>query len=299
MEDKRLPNLYIIGAAKAGTTTLYDTLKKYHQVYFPVQKEPSFFCDEEYYAKGVDWYLKTFYNNSAPHKIRGDATPRYLYWGERVVPRICSLYGDNLPKIIIIFRDPAKLVYSYYWQNVREGRETYSFRDALAAENDRMTEQETHLSYRGKFTYAYSRIALYATQLQPYLERFPREKILFLLTDDLKDFQKVTDKLEGFLDLDHKEWKKPVQSNNARLPRSQTVHQWFIKRSKFKDFFKQFIGYSLRHQIKQAAIKLNLKLVNTPPPDPTLMENLKNHYLPEVKRLEKIIDRDLSSWYEP
>lgn len=297
MDQTHLPNFYIIGAAKAGTTTLYDTLKQYRQVYFPVQKEPSFFCDNEYYNKGIDWYQNTFYSKSEGFKVRGDATPRYLYWGERVVPRFSSLYGDDLPKIIVIFRDPVKMVYSYYWQNVREGREPYSFRDALNAESDRLKEYESYLNHRGRFTYSYSRIGMYASQMQPYLKKFPTEKFLFLLTDDFEDFSVLTKKLERFLDLDHKDWSKPVSSNPARLPRSKNAHQWLLKPSKFKNFFKNFLPYSFRHRIKRAAIDLNLKKVNIPSLDPDLADQLKELYLPEVHKLEKIIDRDLSSWY--
>lgn len=292
-----LPNFFIIGAAKAGTTTLYDTLKQYRQVYFPVQKEPSFFCDEEYYAKGVNWYQNTFYANSESYEARGDATPRYLYWGDRVVPRISSLYGNVLPKIIIIFRDPVKLVYSYYWQNVREGRESLSFREALEAEPDRLVEHKSYLDHRGRFTYWYSRIGMYATQLKPYLKVFPREKFLFLLNDDLKHFTALTEKMEHFLDLEHKVWSKPVMSNIASLPRSKRIHRWLVKPSKFKNFFKNFLSYSFRHRVKMTGINLNLKRVTLPPLDSDLAIYLKAHYLPEVQELEKMIDRDLSAWY--
>jgi hypothetical protein len=292
-----LPTFFIIGAAKAGTTTLYDVLKQYRGVYFPAQKEPSFFCDEEYYAKGVDWYISTFYSKSKSYPARGEATPRYLYWGERVVPRLSSLYADYLPKIIVIFRDPVKLVYSYYWQNVREGREPLSFRDALDVESDRLGEYQTFLNRRGRFTYLYSKIGMYASQLQPYLEVFPLEKILFLLTDDLGDFSALTEKLERFLELEHKEWPKPVTSNIASLPRSKRIHQWLVRPSKFKDGVKNFLPYSVRHRIKKTAININLKRITPPPPDPDLVDMLKGHYQQEVLKLETIINRDLSAWY--
>src|SRR6476659_4636931 len=55
------PNFFIIGAAKAGTTTLYDLLDQHPQVYLPFDKEPAFFCDDDYFRNGIDWYLQTFF----------------------------------------------------------------------------------------------------------------------------------------------------------------------------------------------------------------------------------------------
>lgn len=297
MADKRLPNLFILGAAKAGTTTLYDTLKKYHQAYFPVQKEPAFFCDDDYYQNGIEWYLSTFYSKAGNFQVRGDATPRYLFWGEKVIPRLKLLYDQDQPKMIVIFRDPAKLIYSYYWQNVREGRETLGFSEALAAEKDRDQKIAEQIYYHGKFTYSYSRLAAYASQLKTYLDNFPKQNFLFLLTDDFTDFQKLTRTLEQFLNLDHMEWKKPVTSNLARLPRNRAIHKWLVQRSKFKDLLKPIIGYSLRHKIKQAAINMNLKPLDPPVPDPAIMLMLRKHYQHEVQQLEEMIERDLSSWY--
>jgi hypothetical protein len=297
MNFQHLPTFYIIGAPKAGTTTLYDTLVQYPQVYFPVQKEPSFFCDEEYYQKGIAWYQDTFYPQSQKYKERGDATPRYLYWGERVAPRIASLYGNTPPRFIAIFREPSKLVYSYYWQNVREGREEMDFRSALQAEPQRLQKHQSFLADRGRIVYAYSRIASYASQLKPFLDRFPRDRFLFLLTDDLKDFQQVTGKLEGFLELTHQNWDQPVRSNVASIPRSRRMHQWLIQRSRVKEILKNFVPYSIRYKIKMSAIHSNLREIEVPQLEEDLALKLKQHYLPEVRQLEEIIDRDLSSWY--
>ena len=297
MRNNSLPNFFIIGAAKAGTTTLYNTLNQHHQVYFPFQKEPSFFCDDEYYNKGVDWYLNTFYTNTRLKDARGDATPRYLYWGEKVVPRISSLYGDHLPRIIVIFRDPVALVHSYYWQSVRNGRESLSLREALNAEESRVAENYSVLQHRGRTTHLYSRIGFYASQLQPYLQLFPSENFLFLLTEDLKNFPLLIEKLESFLHLEHAEWTKPVFSNPARLPRSHALHQWLMQTSTIKELAKKFLPLSFRHRLKISAINWNLKSLDIPPLDPDIARHLRRHYASDIRKLEEIIQRDLSAWH--
>lgn len=292
-----LPNFFIIGAAKAGTTTLYNTLNQHPQVYFPFQKEPSFFCDDEYYSNGVDWYINTFYATANPKIARGDATPRYLYWGEKVVPRIKSLYKDQLPRIIVIFRDPVALAYSYYWQSIRDGKETLSLREALSIEETRIAQNYSSLQHRGRITHLYSRIGKYASQLQPYIQVFPKENFLFLLTEDLKDYSRLISNLENFLELDHVESIKPVFSNPAQLPRNRSIHQWLVQTSRLKDFAKQFLPLSLRHRLKISAINLNLKPMNIPPLDPEIANQLRKHYADDVQKLEGIIQRDLSAWY--
>ena len=67
------PNFYILGAAKAGTTTLYELLEQHPQVYMPYDKEPAYYCDDEYYAKGEAWYLRTFFGQAAEKPFRGVA----------------------------------------------------------------------------------------------------------------------------------------------------------------------------------------------------------------------------------
>ena len=51
-----MPNLFVVGAAKAGTTALYDYLAQHPQVFLSRVKEPMFFSREDYYARGLDWY---------------------------------------------------------------------------------------------------------------------------------------------------------------------------------------------------------------------------------------------------
>jgi hypothetical protein len=297
MDFNRLPNLFIIGAVKSGTTTLYDTLAKYPGVYFPVQKEPSFFCDEEYFSRGVEWYLQSYYSNAEQYQVRGDASPRYLYWSARVAPRLASLYAGSSPKFIAILRNPVEMVYSFYWQSVREGRERLTFREALQEENARLAEHQESISRKGRLTFAYGQIADYAAQLQPFLERFPKKRFLFLLTEDFKDFSSLTCKLEEFLNLEHIDWTETVRSNVSRLPRSRWLHKVLVQRSWIKNILKAVLPYSFRHRLKTAVIDLNLKEYHPEALDPDLVVQIREHYKPELIELEKIIQRDLSSWY--
>jgi Sulfotransferase domain len=292
-----LPNFLIIGAAKAGTTTLYDVLRQHPQVFLPVVKEPAFFCDDDYFSQGTEWYRQTFYGEAGDRLVRGEATSTYLYWGEKVVPRLEGVYGRALPKIIVIFRDPVALVHSFYWHSVREGREPLGIRPALAAEADRLAQHGEWLRQRGRIVYSYRRIGMYATQLEPYLARVPREQCLFLLTDDLRNAEGLARTLQTFLALDPQPALRPVASNAAAMPQSAVLHRWLRQRSWVKDVLKPLVSPSLRHAWKMRAIEANLKPFQAPPLDADLADTLRRHYADEMKRLEAIIGRDLSAWY--
>ena len=70
-----LPNLFILGAAKAGTTTLFEQLRQLPYVYFPFSKEPLFFSQDALFEKGMSWYADTFYKEAKGFSVRGDASP--------------------------------------------------------------------------------------------------------------------------------------------------------------------------------------------------------------------------------
>ena len=65
MNFTKLPNFFLIGAAKAGTTSLYDILKQHPQVYLPFQKEPMFFSNDNNFNRGMEWYSHTFFQQAA------------------------------------------------------------------------------------------------------------------------------------------------------------------------------------------------------------------------------------------
>ena len=291
------PNFFIIGAAKAGTTSLFDILGQHPQVYFPFDKEPGYFNDDEYYSRGDEWYIRTFFKKAEGQPLRGEATSHYLYYGKKVAPRINNFSQPNPPKFIAIFRDPARLVYSFYWNSVREGKESLPFKDALLTEQDRMNELQPELERRGRMLYAYSRVGSYADQLLRYLAFFPKERFLFFLTDDLTDFPTLVTRLQIFLDLeDHSANMKPAKSNVSALPKSRKLHQWLRNRSLLKELFKPFIPVSIRYKLKMSTLEMNLRQFNPLEMDAETVNSIREHYREQTNQLQDIIQRDLSKW---
>jgi hypothetical protein len=159
-----LPNFLIIGAAKAGTTSLHSYLALHPQIHMSKHKELAFFDDRLRWSKGIDWY-KSQFDSSYP--VNGEASPQYTLHPTVVgVPeRIKNVLGS--PKLIYIVRDPIDRLLSEYtqiwdrWPNAR-GFDL----DILHSTTP------YHCS-------------CYFTQLTHYLRLFPEENILMLVLERL------------------------------------------------------------------------------------------------------------------
>jgi len=292
-----IPNFYILGAAKAGTTTLYEILKQHPQIYLSYVKEPMFFSHDDNYQQGVEWYASTFFPKAGGFRLRGEATPHYLYWAEKVAPRIKELYGEAEVKFIAIFRDPVQRAYSWYWNMVKEGKEDLSFAQALEKEPERLKAHWETLYQAGAMAYGYYRGGCYASQIEQYLQLFPRERFFFLLQEDLKDLKsEAFNRFIEFLDVDRSFRFTHTVSNPAALPRSRTLHAWLHGRSALKDLIKKVVPLPLRYYSKVALTEVNMQAITYPPLDESTAKGLMARYRDEITRLETLIGRDLSHW---
>jgi hypothetical protein len=292
-----MPNLFLIGAAKAGTTALYDYLTQHPQVFLSQVKEPMFFSREEYYARGLDWYEDVYFEGAEDYPVRAEATPHYLYWSEKVAPRIKEVYGERPVKFIASFRDPVSRAYSWYWNMVREGREDLDFDEALQVEERRLRQNHYELYQLGSMVYGYSAGSRYASLLQPYLELFSLENFIFVFQDDLKSrVNETCEEIFEFLGIDSSTQINTSNSNPAAMPRSRLLHKTLRQRSLFKEFIKPFIPMRVRRPLKSKLMDVNLKETPYVPLDRQLAHELRLSFRTEIEKLEKITGRELSSW---
>ena len=292
-----MPNLFIIGAAKAGTTALYNYLAQHPQVFLSRVKEPMFFSREEYYARGLDWYESFYFDGAESYPVRAEATPHYLYWSEKAAPRIKEVYGERPVKFIVAFRDPVSRAYSWYWNMVREGREDLNFDEALRVEEYRLKQNRSELYELGSMVYGYATGSRYASLLQPYLELFSPESFFFVFQDDLKSrVDKTCEEIFEFLGIESSTQVNTSKSNPAAMPRSRLLHKTLRQRTLFKEFIKPFIPMKVRRPLKAKMMRVNLKETPYMPLDPQLAHELRPSYRIEIEKLEKITGRELSSW---
>jgi hypothetical protein len=292
-----MPNLFIVGAAKAGTTALYDYLAQHPQVFLSRVKEPMFFSREEYYARGLDWYEDFYFRGAENYPVRAEATPHYLYWSEKVAPRIKEVYGERSIKFIVSFRDPVSRAYSWYWNMVREGREELDFDEALRVEEHRLEQNRNELYQLGSMVYGYSAGSRYVSLLQPYLELFSAEDFFFVFQDDLKSrVNETCANIFEFLGIESSIQISSSNRNPAAMPRSRLLHKTLRQRSLLKEFIKPFMPGRVRRRVKSKMLQANLKETPYAPLDPQLAHALRLSYRTEIEKREKITGTELSSW---
>jgi Sulfotransferase domain len=217
--DPRWPNLFVVGAAKAGTTSLWRYLAAHPQIVMSRVKEPHFFSRGAVpglpVAKDERSYLAMF--DSAEGAVyRGEASMSY-FWDPEAAPAIKARCPDC--RIVISLRDPVERAYSHYWTYARLGFESRTFREAVEAELARAEPLDL-----ASVPPPYVSRGFYADQLARYLTRFDRVLVVFF--DDLAaNVRKTMRALFAFLDLDPgpAETIRPVAHYPFRLPRNRVA----------------------------------------------------------------------------
>lgn len=170
------PRLVIIGAQKAGTSSLYAILRHHPKVLAPRIKEQHFFDDDLNYAKGLAHYWAQFPKRPfrQPDMITFEATPSYLFKAGTVAPRLKAALPDAF--LLVILRDPVKRAYSG-WNMYRSFKDHPKFGHLY---DERDFEQAIHDELEGRRTFPgdYLSRGHYAQQLAIYFQHYPRERIL-------------------------------------------------------------------------------------------------------------------------
>jgi hypothetical protein len=162
-----LPNFIVIGAMKAGTTSLYQYLKGHDQVFMPAIKELDFFVAESNWCRGIGWYRRQFIS-AGDARARGEASTLYTqYPTHDGVPERMARVLPGV-RLVYVVRDPVERMRSHYEHLVITGAEKRPPEVALL-ENP-----------------IYLQCSRYAMQLQRYLDHFPREQILIVTSERLK-----------------------------------------------------------------------------------------------------------------
>ena len=210
------PDFVIVGAQKAGTTSLLDLILQHPDIKRPRAKEVHFF--DENFEKGVTWY-HSFFPLNFLGKLTGEASPYYLF--HPGVPKRLYDYKKNI-KIIAILRDPVGRAVSHYHHAVRKGFEDLKISEALGCEDERLAgdlekikKGDFSLSWRYK-EQSYTRRGLYAEQLERYFDLFPRNQICLLKSEDLfSDPQQEIEKIFEFLGVDSRFVLEDIAAKNV------------------------------------------------------------------------------------
>lgn len=200
------PDFLIVGAMKAGTTTLHACLKRHPHIHLANNKEVHYF--DRHACRGDDWYRQHFpLRHWVPewHRV-GEATPCYLFMPHSA-KQIHRLNPDM--KIVALLRNPIERAISHYFHNRRKGKEPLGALEAFQQEEARISAAYAQLLETPQKTswelanYSYKARGRYAEQLERYFALFPASQILLLSTDRLASHPaEVAEDLFRFLDVD-------------------------------------------------------------------------------------------------
>lgn len=197
------PDFLIIGAQKAGTTSLYNCLKQHPAVSPARKKEIHYFS--QFYRKGLAWYLE-HYPLRDDEQLSGEASPFYLFHPQSA-RRIAEVYPHI--KLIVMLRDPVERAISHYHQQHRRGHEKLPMLAAFEQEPKRigkaweklLRDEQTSASLLQQCSYL--KRGEYLSQLQRYEQYFPARQIHLIESRDF--FNQPQDTLQllyHFLEID-------------------------------------------------------------------------------------------------
>jgi len=288
-----LPNFLIIGAPKAGTTSLYRYLEQHPQVYVSSLKEPHFFSFGEMDPADPAAFIPPrairtaraydrLFNGVRGETAVGEASTTYLA-SRRAADRI----AQRLPgaRLIAVLRQPAERAYSSYLMHRQLfGEEAPTFEAAL--------EKEQYAIDRGiRPRLRYRSTGYYYQHLSYYYGLFPKEQVRVLLHEDLRDRPLETLKeIFGFLQVDDAFVPDvSLKYNVSGIPRNSAV-TWLLRAvHPLRPHLVSLLPARMVSGVGQALLK-------TPRLEPETRATLCAHFRDEILKLQELVHRDLSHW---
>jgi hypothetical protein len=288
------PDFLIVGAGRAGTTTLYRWLRRHPGVFMPDDKEPGYFV-HDHGVNDLAAYERLFAPAGA--RLKGEASTLYLTCPESAA-WIRRELGD-IP-IFILLRDPVARCFSMYVWMYQNGWEPITvFERALAAEPVRRGNPSVMAPYKKCVCddYQYFESGLYSAQVRNYQEKFSSVHVLLL--DDLhRDPQGTFDGVCGVLGLPHAAIGRPGATNGSKRPRWPSA-QFRLRRAVERCDRRSPPGGRELKLLLLRVMALNVWFGEAVKVRPDTAAELRVRYAEDVRRTSELIGRDLSAWLPP
>jgi hypothetical protein len=317
-EKYRWPHFIIVGAMKAGTTSLHYILNHHDNMFVPtreifffdmddIQQHPDFCVDgaggwtfhdyEQEHSHYLNWY-EDFFRGAADGQLLGEDSTTYMA-SSKVPPRIAKLLPNV--KLIFMLRDPVTRAYSHYWHLVNSGRAIYDFESTLRHTPGTILQR-----------------GFYKEQIERFMRYFPKDQLKFIIFEEFtQNIQFTIDSVCGFLGLQSSVDTRAIdtQHNVGTAPRYLGL-KLRANRIEKKTVERIYQGYpptpDTKEQKRTSFNRLNQRLSPTvmlaklvdrgprgkyPPIAPGVREFLQRLYANENSGLEGLIDIDLERYW--
>jgi hypothetical protein len=297
------PRVIIVGAAKAGTTSLYRYLLGHPQVFLPREmKEINYFSGASDAVRTQQAYLRLF-DGAQASQVCMDISTSYLYDADSAA-KIAELIGKDV-KIIAMLRNPVNAAYSLWNQLRHFGDETGSFEDGLAREKRRRQDPARRPELRGwPANYYYTDRYTYAPQLERYLARFSKNNIaVYIFEEFFGNLQASWQQLCVFSGIDPAH--QPANLGSIHNPSGQGIRSTLLHRALYENlWWKKAFVWAIPEHLK-TRLRLSLDDLNKSRGSAAgsgLSEatriGLQAHFSNDVRTLEKLLGRSLADvWF--
>jgi hypothetical protein len=305
----RIPDFFIVGHHKSGTTALYEMLRRHPQVYMSDIKEPQFFATDtrprfpsprgHALPETLAEYLLLF-SGAGTEQRAGEASPSYL-WSHAAAAQIAELQPQA--RIIALLREPASFLHSLHLQLLRSHVESEKdLRKALALEAARREGRRIPPRSHRPQLLQYAEHVRYTAQLRRYHDVFPYEQVLVLIYDDFRaDNAATMRRVLQFLEIDENYQIESLRvKQTTRAIRSQqlddVLHAVTLGKSPLARAGRATIKALTPRRLRWGAfgtVRRRAVYGDAPAPDRSLMLELRRRFKPEVVELGEYLNRDL------
>jgi hypothetical protein len=304
-----IPNFFIVGAPKGGTTALNQYLSSHSDVFISNKEMHHFGSDlnfgPQFYRRDLKAYLAEFEGWDGQASV-GETSVWYLY-SQRAAAEIKAFNPEA--RIIIMLREPVATLYSLYHQFRCDGNEHLrTFEEALAAEDDRRAGRRIPRQCFFPQGLVYRSITRYTEQVKRYFDVFGRERVRVIIYDDFAaDTPGVYRNTLDFLGVCPSRIDPNIDF--GVINGNQTVKSPVL-RAILQDPFVRGTAIALRSRlpkpvfavIQKAGLQLssfNVRAKKRLELAPELQRSLRREFVPEVERLSDLLGRDLTHWSNP
>ena len=287
-----LPDFIIVGAPKAGTTSLYHYLMSHPQVFMSEPKEVNFFSSGEISNQGLyynDYLVKNLadYENlfasATSEQAIGEGSVSYLFY-----PQTPAKIKSVIPnvKIIILLRNPVERGFSHYLMDYRLGFVGSPY-DEIVYQTG--SHENIHLYYQ-----QYVELGLYYEQVKRYLELFGKAQVRIYLQEDLRtSTDKVIQDLYEFLGVDVSFSPHTEREHNVfSMPKNRAIQKLYSNQ-----VVRSIVSMLFSDTLKEQIINLLFETKNKPVLNKKVSDYLHQIYSSDIEKLENLICKDLSNWY--
>lgn len=277
-----LPNLIVIGAMKAGTTSLHYYLSLHPEIYMSEDKEPSFFTIEKNWHRGVSWYSSLFPTDRA---VRGEASPDYTKFPAigGAPKRIHAVVPDT--RLIYLVREPIERIVSHYV-------DAYSFGRVHKPIDRELEDFSNH---------HFVNCSRYHMQLEQYLEYFDPSQILVITSEELREERQRTMRaVFEFLRVDplfaSPEFAQMLYMAEDKRRKTRLGYAFLavvetVRRSRLRPY--------LSPKLMAPVSTLNARMsrpIPRPKLEAKLRDELADYLRPDVERLRALTGKPLADW---